>query len=112
MKKVIAIIIIVLVGCTSASKISKISRYESLSIVDFTEYSNRNFLITTEPYAGKYKSIGILDYVVRCEVSKIKVTTVSPFNERDFTREVWVREPLDTQSLIDTLYSIDMDAAV
>ena len=93
----IFISILLILGC--ASKISKIPRYESLSIVDFTEYSNKNFLITTEPYIGKYKSIGMLDYVVRCEVSKIQVT-----NERDYTKEIWVREPMDTQSLIDTLY--------
>ena len=93
----IFISILLILGC--ASKINIIPRYESLSIVDFTEYSNKNFLITTEPYTGKYKSIGMLDYVVRCEVSKIQVT-----NERDYTKEIWVREPMDTQSLIDTLY--------
>ena len=95
----VMILISILLILDCASKINIIPRYESLSIVDFTKYSNKNFLITTEPYSGKYKSIGLLDFVVRCEVVKIPVT-----NEIGYTKEIWFKQPLDTQSLIDTLY--------
>lgn len=92
------LILFSLISC--ATKLKNISRYENLSVVDFTKYTSEGFLITTEPYKGKYKAIGILDYVVRPKAKKQKDIYSSGYTEHH-----WKIEEIKIQALLDTLYS-------
>jgi hypothetical protein len=57
------ILFVLLVSCAT-TKISG-ERIKSLYVLDLSKYTEIGFLFTSEPYLGKYMTVGMLDYSER-----------------------------------------------
>ena len=111
MKKLLPIVLIVIliVGCAEQYTLYKIKKKEELYGVDFTRYSEKGFLITTEMYQGAYKSVGIVRYQLFPEASYAPVDVKYYADGKFDTTYVWVENRINVQEAVDSLYTICKD---
>ena len=109
MGKIITLILFftILISCTQLKYVPK---YENVFVLDFTKYADLGFLITPEPYNGKYESIGLLNIILRPEANLI--TLEIPLSEsmqektggKYKTLKHWVMGEFNKQTILDLAY--------
>ncbi len=90
------LIVLLLFGCYTLRQIDK---FQSIAILNFTKYAEKGFLLTTEPYNGKYESIGIINCKIRAGAKKEKVITDNS------SIDIWFVEDLETEEILDLAYA-------
>ena len=118
------LIAILLLSCANfkmtykaAIKTNYIEKEDRLYVVDFTEFTEREFLFTPEKYGGDYKSIGLIDnsffeeLILFKKGTKEKVELSNIRNEifedaDDFNRKYdWHNPPISTQLILRSVYN-------
>jgi len=89
---------------SSCVTLEHIDGYQSLSGIDLRPYAEKDFLITPNDYAGKYKSMFIIDYVIMPEANYEIVSQ----RGGDATRE-WISDNVDISTAMDSIYEICLD---
>jgi hypothetical protein len=90
---------------SSCATLEHIDGYQSLIGIDLRPYTEKDFLITPNDYAGKYKSIAILDYVIMPEAN---YKTIYPYSGDEPPKE-WVHDKVDITAAMDSIYEICLD---
>lgn len=94
------------IGCAPVLP-TQIDRVESMTVIDFREYSLKGFLFTPEGFPGKYESVGLIDFWV-AEGAKWKVeeTKIGRYAGGDLVDRYasWEYEGTDIQKLVDLIY--------
>jgi len=104
MKKITTVIgILLLIGC---SAISDIPSYTEVYTIDFSKYSNDNFLITPEGYEKEYSSIGMIDISLFPHARKLPYEQITPEIKSIYNVQgTWVTEKLNTEDIIEIVYN-------
>ncbi|KQC11220.1 MAG: hypothetical protein APR54_11120 [Candidatus Cloacimonas sp. SDB] len=113
------LISIILFSCAT---IDYIPESVSVSELSFVKYAEQDYLITLEPYLGKYESIGLVSGTIQPEANKIKIevkrrlkysSEIKNKSDNEYeikTKKIWLIEPVDVYTLLDSIYykSIEM----
>jgi hypothetical protein len=114
MKNLLGVLFIfILSGCAELKTINPV---ENLSIIDFTPYTQKGFLITPEKYSGNYESIGIIDYsfkpgaTLKSKVMKSIKSASGPYYKdnayvENFEHE-WVVDSISFDAVLQKVYEI------
>lgn len=104
------VLCLVVAGCASHPRLPRtIPDDMNCTVLDFSKYRERGFLITPEPYGGKYESVGILNCTFR---SGAQEHVWKEYREpggwsppgTGGTKSRWTVEPLDVDGLLDLAY--------
>lgn len=118
MKFTLALIGCCLIGLTSCAELkelSKIDSYESAYEIDFTPFTQRDFLFTPEKYLGEYESIGLIDYTIMPEANYVsvgmekKVNYTSSAGSTFVEVKKWVPNEVDSRQALDSIYNICLE---
>jgi len=105
MKRLILLIgLVFMSNCTSINTLSKIDSFNDIRMIDFTEYSKKGFLITTEAYNGKYESIGIINCGARAAAKKHTEETTLQRGGRTVRNYEWKIEKIYIDSVLSLAY--------
>jgi hypothetical protein len=107
-KVIIILSLIILISCTQLKYVPK---YENIFVLDFTKYADLGFLITPEPYNGKYESIGLLNIILRPEANLITIEIPLSESMQEKTgrknkeiKKHWVMGEFNQQIILDLAY--------
>ena len=111
MKKLVFLVLITLAGC-EVENITMIPAEKHAWGMDFSPYSHKGFLFTSESYNGKYESVGLVNYSFRPKVEyKQNGFTLDPYEEM-FNRKVeipnyqWIADSASVSDAINEIYGI------
>lgn len=85
-------------GCAPSSKYLQGS--SKTYILDFTSYSNREFLFTPEKYQGKYNSIGLIEFEFICSATCEQ--NIESFGSSEY--RYWVKENFKISDGLEHVY--------
>ena len=113
MKKLILLLLIV--GCATPPKV--IPEIQLIIDIDFTEYTQKGFLITPNAYTGNYESIGLITLIYYPEARLITKEIEYEGKDKEgnkLTRKEseWVINKINSKALLDSVYTtcIEMGA--
>ena len=107
------LIIFFLVACTPPPNINHVPKYVSVHSINFSKYSEKNFLFTPYQYLGDYKSIGLLTISVTPEANLKETRTGSRGGDGlPIVEKQWEIESLDLDKVIEAYYkkAVEMGA--
>src|SRR4051812_45764580 len=86
---------VVLWACAACAKMTYIAPITAVTGIDFTDYTKQGFMFTTQPYGGKYESIGIITVTMYPEGHLVKHESKAMAEE-----ESWEFSPLNVQDVL------------
>jgi hypothetical protein len=104
MKKIILVSLATALMFSACKTLEHIDGYQSLSGIDLRPYTEKDFLITPNDYAGEYKSIFIVDFVIMPEANYETVDIKSGYKIKE-----WFYDPVDISTAMDNIYEICLD---
>ena len=76
MKKIFSLLLtIILTSCATLEELKVIYPAEILYGIDFTQFTQKGFLITPEKYSGAYESIGMINFTAKPGAKYIKTSS-------------------------------------
>lgn len=110
-------IVIIMVGCTSVTQtpLFYIERIKTAQGIDFTKYSEKEFLITPEKYLDDYESIGLLNFSISsgAVLEKILVSKADEMAKKagitDLYHYKWNIEEINYKEILDFAYNISIE---
>ena len=112
MKKMLMLVVIVSImfGCAAQKPLLYVDRVESSQGIDFTEYSEKGFLITPEKYLSDYESVGLLSFSISAE-AKLENLLIPGMIEghAHFQRYEWKIEKINYKDVLEFAYKTSIE---
>ena len=114
-KMLIFMVAIVMVGCATQTPLFYVERIKEAYGIDFTEYSEKGFLITPEKYMGDYESVGLLNFSISsgAVLEKVLVSEVDEMAKKAGLKNIyhykWNIEKIDYKELLKFAYNISTE---
>lgn len=102
-------------SCAELKELSKIDAYESVYEIDFSPFTQKDFLITPEKYLGEYESIGLIDYTIMPEANYVTVGIKKNVNYSGgvgssvVEDKKWVSNKVDARQALDSIYIVCLE---
>jgi hypothetical protein len=118
MNKLITLIIFIalLTGCAGLTELTVIYPAKILYGIDFTPFTEKEFLITPEKYSGQYESIGLIDYTTKPgAIYKITGKKLNPYYvpggaaEKLIVKYEWKADSILFSDALNEVYKICTD---
>lgn len=97
-------LMLILLSFSCMSKIDHIPGRTTTSILDFSEFTKRGFLITPYKYEGKYESIGMIYIEIIPGASRHKRKVVRNNVSHGYQFAEWTQEEITTKDALESMY--------
>lgn len=108
MKTWILLLSFVVFGCaTNRPPVKFVPAVSSLSLIDFTPYSSKSFLITPFPYNADYEAVGIFQVVLTPQaiMDSTKSTVRTEAGSHSVVKREWKTDAIDSKKAFDLIYA-------
>lgn len=101
--------LLLLIGCSSSTPITRVQGIESTLVMDFSPYANRGFLFSPDPYSGGYQGMGMIDIMIvpdmqrRVEQSRVSTRLGQGVSVNKTVGE-WKQEPIYPSTMVERAF--------